>query len=89
MVSGQKIIFNNKQDDDFIKNFRVNYFLKAANNSYWACTLKGIYLLNEDGEILNTMAVKRMLQYNCPNQTSVIFAYAITNCGHLLTAEAY
>jgi ligand-binding sensor domain-containing protein/two-component sensor histidine kinase len=52
MVSGQKIIFNDKQGDAFIKNLRVNYFLKAANKSYWACTLKGIYLLNEDGEIL-------------------------------------
>lgn len=51
-VSGEKIIFNNKQGDDYIKNFRVNYFLKAANNNYWACTLKGIYLLNDDGQIL-------------------------------------
>jgi ligand-binding sensor domain-containing protein/two-component sensor histidine kinase len=52
MLSGQKVIFNDKKEDDVIKNFRVNYFLKAANNTYWACTLKGIYLLNEDGKIL-------------------------------------
>jgi len=52
LFSGQKTIFNNKPGNDFIKNVRVNFFLPAAGNNYWACTLKGIYLLGQDGKIL-------------------------------------
>ena len=84
VLSGEKKIFNNEPGNDFIKNVRVNFFIKAAENIYWVCTLKGIYLLNQNGEILNTMVMNQIVKYNCRNQMSAIFVLTKANYGQPL-----
>ena len=52
VFSRQKTIFNDKSGNNYIKNVRVNFFYKATETTYWVCTLKGIYLLDQNGKIL-------------------------------------